>query len=83
MIFRRTARFDKAYRRLAEQDQRRVDRALRTFAQSPHHPSLHTEKLAGKVWSIRASRRLRCTFEWGDSVTLRNVGYHDEVYRSV
>ena len=69
----------------------RVDRALRPFAKDPLHSSLNTEKIADNIYSIRASHRLRLTFEWtggiknlkdAESIALRNVAYHDEVYRS-
>lgn len=91
MVFQRTNRFKKEYRRLSHQDQRRVDKALRTLAANPLHPSLHIEKVGSNIWSMRASDRLRCTFDWdrdtedlkkAESITLRNVGYHDEVYHS-
>lgn len=91
MIFHRLERFDKAYRRLDRQDQRRVDKALITLARDPLHSSLHTEKVGGDIWSFRASHRLRLTFNFeggidelkrAESITLRNAGYHDEVYSS-
>lgn len=91
MIFLRTKRFEKAYRALSRQHQGRVDKALKTLAVNPLHPSLHVEKVGSDIWSIRASDRLRCTFEFAgsmeelkraESVILRNVGYHNELYRS-
>ena len=91
MQFDRTNRFKRAYRRLSSTDKGRVDAAIRRFENNPLHPSLAVEKITGhgSVWSIRASLRVRCTFEWEGSIAnLRNaerillldVGGH-EVYR--
>ncbi len=91
MKFERTKQFEKAYKRLSTDDQGRIDKALNFLSQNPLHPSLHTEKVEGDIWSLRASDKIRCTFEWvgsiGDlkqanSITLRNVGYHQDVYGS-
>ena len=90
MEFVRTERFLRAYKQLDRGDRNRVDQALLRFSLDPSYPSLHVEKITGNIWSFRASRSLRCTFEWdgdlielfhAESVLLRNVGYHD-VYRS-
>lgn len=90
MEFSRLGRFEKAYRRLSQQDQERVRVALGRFASNPLHPSLNIEKIADDIWSFRVSGRLRCTFEFrGDltevqqakSIELRNVGDHS-VYKS-
>lgn len=91
MEFSRLRRFEKAYRRLSQQDQERVRAALSRFASNPLHPSLNIEKIVDDIWSFRVSDRLRCTFEFSGGLTelqqatiieLRNVGDHS-VYRSL
>ncbi len=90
MILRRTRHFLKAYASLDKSDQPRVDKALVLLVQNPRHPSLHLEKVASDIWSIRASQKIRITLRYveplddnsdGD-IELRNVGYHQQVYRS-
>ena len=91
MQFDRTNRFKRAYRRLSSADKGSVDEAIRRFENNPLHPSLAVEKVTAQrsVWSIRASRRVRCTFEWdgnqaelidAERILLLDVGGH-EVYR--
>lgn len=91
MQVERTRRFQKAYRRLSQQDRQRVDEAIRQFLTDPLYPSLNVERIKGtkNKWSFRASGGLRCTFEFDGGlqdfrstlvVSLSNVGHHD-VYR--
>ena len=84
MILRRSARFERAYVRLAAGDAARIDEAIRRFMADPAHPSLHVKRMQGTggLWEARASDRLRLTFERaGDIVVLRNVGAHDATLR--
>jgi mRNA-degrading endonuclease RelE of RelBE toxin-antitoxin system len=83
MKFRLTRSYERGYKKLSTQNQNRVDEALTTLAKNPDHPSLNIEKVAGNknIWSIRATQKLRITFEReGDVIILRKVGSH-EVYR--
>jgi mRNA-degrading endonuclease RelE of RelBE toxin-antitoxin system len=91
MKFENTSSYKKAYQKLSTQDKTRVDKALKILSNNPLHPSLNTEKVAKDIWSIRISDRLRLTFGWAGDTTsikeanpilLRNVGYHDKVYKS-
>ncbi len=77
--FRFSNRFDRSYNRLDYQDQEKVDEALELFRNNPEHPSLELEKIRGKedIWSIRATRAIRITFNWEENtVALRVVGDH-------
>ena len=61
----------KALEAMNAQQRDRANRALKLFIESPRHPSLNFEKLAGRenLYSIRLSR--------GDRAILRRA--HDEV----
>lgn len=79
MTLRYYASFERDYRDLPEDIQRRVDDAILLFEQNPRHPSLRIKKMKGKtnVWEGRVSRNYRFTFEWeNDVVTFRRVGTH-------
>jgi mRNA interferase RelE/StbE len=76
-----TARFQRAYRDLSPEDQKRVQEALRRMSSDLRHPGLRVRRVRGTkaIWEARASRDLRITFETeGDAIILRNVGHHDE-----
>ncbi|HEB73459.1 hypothetical protein MNBD_NITROSPINAE03-1782 [hydrothermal vent metagenome] len=45
----KTKSFVKDYRKLPDEIKRRTVKALRLFAENPHHPSLHTKKTKGEV----------------------------------
>lgn len=82
MRLRRLNRFKRAYRKLPRNHKPRVDRALRLLAENPRHPGLRVKAVQGTegIWEARASDTVRLTFEiQGDTITLRNVGRHDEV----
>jgi len=75
-----TARFQRSYRDLPSEDQKRVREALRRMSADLRHPGLHVKRIRGTkgIWEARASRALRLTFESeGDAIILRN-GRHDE-----
>ncbi len=81
MEFDRLKRFQKAYRKLSQEDKDRVETALIKFAADPLYPGLHIEKIVPNVWSFRASDSLRITFDFdgqlkdlktAKSMTLRN-----------
>ena len=84
MKFRRTARFERAYAKLAAAQAARVIEAIDRFSKDPAHPSLRVKRMQGtaNIWEARASDSLRFTFERdGDVVVLRNVGAHDSTLR--
>ena len=80
MPLRVTRRFKRSYRSLSQEDQKRVQKALRQMADDLRYPSLRVKRIQGtsKIWEARASRSLRITFEVeGENLILRNVGSHD------
>ena len=84
MPLRVTRRFKRSYRSLSEEDQKRVQKALRQMADDLRYPSLRVKRIQGtaKIWEARASRSLRITFEVeGEHLILRNVGQHDAALR--
>ena len=89
MTLRTSKRFDKAFGRLAERDQRRVEAALRLFMDQPFHPALRNHALAGRLRGLRAFSAgydLRIVYEAEDGgharVILLRVGTHDEAYQA-
>ena len=85
MRLRYTEHFRAAYRSLTDEQAKSVQKALRLLAADPRYPSLRVKRIQGTdaIWEARASRSLRITFEMdGDSLTLRNVGPHDEALDS-
>ncbi len=86
MTLRTTNRFDKAFARLSERDQRRVEAVLTLFMDQPFHPALKNHGLTGKLRGLRAIRAgydLRVVYEEEGAhatVLLLNTGTHDEVY---
>jgi len=77
----RTARFKKAWQELTEEEKELGRKALRNLATDLRYPALRVKKMQGveRIWEARVSRSLRMTFEIeGDTIILRNIGYHDE-----
>lgn len=93
MILKYKARFEKAFRRLAADDQRRVVEAVdeidRFFAtrQAPEGlglKKLFSQESLGAVFEARATRALRILFAvQQDVVTFLMVGNHDDVRRFI
>lgn len=84
MRLMRTARFKRAYRKLSEQEQERVKKALHLLLADRSHPSLQVKRIKGTVhiWEVRVSRGIRLTFQIeGDAYVLRNVGPHDKALK--
>jgi len=78
----KTARFQRAYDKLTDEDLLAVDRALRLFLENPRHPGLHFEKLKGSRYrTIRVTRgRLRIVLRGdGAEMDLVDIGNHDYV----
>lgn len=81
MKIARTARFKKAWKELSEKEKDSARKALRNLAADLRYPALRVKKMqgVGNIWEARVSRSLRTTFEVkGDTIILRNIGYHDE-----
>lgn len=85
MKLRATPRFKKAYKKLTQQQQDRVNASLRWFSENGRHPSLHFEKLKGSDYrTIRADRgKLRIVLHGsGSEFEIVYVGAHDYVDRA-
>ena len=81
MKIRRTARFQKAWQELTEEEKESGRKALRNLAIDLRYPALRVKKMQGteNIWEARVSRSLRMTFEFErDTIILRNIGRHDE-----
>ena len=77
-----TTSFKRSYQRLKENQQARIDAALRKFMTAPHHPfpkGLRVHKLGGvtgtpsspgetppPVWEMHATGAIIITFQYGD-----------------
>lgn len=86
MIYRRTARFRKAFQMLPRQAQEKVIKAFALFQSDPNHPSLVIKKIKGLegIWEGRIDQNYRFTFHYekdalsGETVCVfRNVDHHD------
>ena len=76
-----TARFEKAWQELTEEEKELGRKALRNLATDLRYPALRVRKMQGteNIWEARVSRSLRMTFEFKrDTIVLRNIGRHDE-----
>lgn len=63
---------------------KRIKKQLSIFQQNPHHRSLRTHKLTGKlkdVWSISIDKNIRMLYIDTDCYYFIQIGTHDEVYR--
>jgi len=80
--------FKRAYKRVAAANldlKPKIAQALETFVANPHHPSLRTHKLSGKLrglWAFVVAYDCRIVFQFLDEQTilLIDIGKHDEVY---
>ena len=80
------ALFDKLYRKLPVDLQKKAEKQEKLFRQNPFHPSLHTEKLIPKsksYWSFRVDKKYRIIFRFKDSATVvfLLIGPHDWIYK--
>jgi hypothetical protein len=88
--------FLESYASLGTSEKKAVDKAIKSLADNPRHPSLNIHKaknVRGKystggrdVFIAYASKKLRFTFEYGPEVgmiALRNCGYHDKRERKM
>ena len=91
MIYRRTARFKKAYQNLPKAVQKKVAEAFIQFQTNPSHPSLGVKKIQGReaIWEGRIDLQYRFTFHFEtDEVTgetfcvFCNVDNHGECLKN-
>ena len=81
MRIARTARFKKAWKQLNEEEKALAQKAIKNLAIDVRYPALRAKKIKGTggIWEARASRSLRLTLQIdGDTISLRNIGRHDE-----
>jgi hypothetical protein len=91
MIYRRSARFLKAYEDLPHEIQGKAKQAFTLFRENRDHPSLVIKKIRGMegVWEGRIDRQYRFTFHYekdeasGETICVfRNVDNHDECLKN-
>lgn len=81
-----TEEFEKRFRDLPKNIQKKLIKQESFLRENPLHPSLHTEKLQPKIkeyWSFRVDKSYRVLFRFTkkDELILITVGTHDWVYR--
>lgn len=80
-----TPHFRRRVRRLSQDEQRALARALAIFEQNPADPRLDAHKLRGEhegKWAFSFGYDARVVFLWeGKTAVLLDVGSHEEVYR--
>ncbi len=75
-----TERFARAYGRLPQRVQRKVDKALQLLEEDFRHPGLRARPVEGTrgIYEARVDRKHRLTYEReGDRLIMRTVGEHD------
>ncbi|MCD6567924.1 MAG: type II toxin-antitoxin system mRNA interferase toxin, RelE/StbE family [Dehalococcoidia bacterium] len=80
--------FKRAYKRVAAANpdlKSKIAQSLEAFVANPHHPSLRTHKLSGKLrglWAFVVAYDCRIVFQFLDEqdILLIDIGKHDEVY---
>lgn len=75
-------RFTRSYKHLPQHIQEDFKTKIKIFIKDPHHPSLKTHKLRGKLQECLAFRlkdgfRVLFEFSTSDAIHLLNVGPHD------
>ena len=87
MIYRRTERFLKAFKRLPADIQEKVFKAFSLFKEDQWHPSIMIRKMQGleDIWEGRIDQQYRFTFHYeknentGEIIRVfRNIDNHDE-----
>ena len=80
MIFERTERFKKAFKKLPKEIQSITEEKFELMRGNPQHPSLRIKKMSGTndIWEGSITHKYRFTFHIiGDIYLLRNIGPHD------
>ena len=79
MIFYRTDRFKKDYKKLPSEIRRKLPEVLSFFEQNKRHPFLHVKKMEGAddIWELRVSIHYRVTYQHREEgILLRRIGTH-------
>lgn len=91
MIYRRTARFKKAYLSLPKHVQKKAVKAFQLFRENPAYPSLVVKKIQGnsEIWEGRIDQQYRFTFHYESQsdtdkkvCVFRNIDNHDECLKN-
>lgn len=85
MIFQRTERFKRMYKKLDVERQNAIKKSLSLMSDNINHPSLRLKRIQGTkgIWEASATMGLRITFDWeGDTIILRNCGEHDKTLKN-
>lgn len=80
MIFERTARFKKTFKKLPKEIQEIAGEKFQLMLMNPRHPSLRIKKMSGTddMWEGSITHKYRFTFHvTRDTYLLRNIGPHD------
>ena len=80
MIFERTERFKKAFKKLPKEIQGITEEKFELMLKNSHHPSIRIKKMSGTedIWEGSITHKYRFTFHIvGDTYLLRNIGPHD------
>lgn len=80
-----TATFDKLYRKLPKNIQKKATIKTKAFQKDPFSTVLKTEKLTPKkynIWSFRIDLDYRIVFVFfkNDRVEFRFIGHHNKIY---
>jgi hypothetical protein len=83
--------FLESYKLLGSKEKRAIDKAVKSLAENPRHPSLNVHKAknikakytegGNAVFIAHVTKGLRLTFEYGPEagmISLRNCGFHDD-----
>ena len=84
MIFKRTERFKRAYKKLDPEQQSNIKKAILLMESNINHPSLRVKRIQGttNIWESSASMSLRITFTRNnEAIILRNCGKHDRTLK--
>ena len=77
-----SSRFKRSYRKLPSDIREDFDKKIVLFIENPHHPSLKTHKLKGKLqeclaFQLKSGYRVLFEFSGFNIVDLLEVGSHD------
>ena len=81
--------FERDFKKLPPDIKDIAEKQIKLLLENPGHNSLETGKLGQKregkdVWYVRITQAYRATFWWeNDEITLRRIGDHDILKRSV
>lgn len=76
-----TARFQKNFKKLTEQEKKQLKKKLILLAENPSHPSLRTKRIQGTSYLFECSVNMDIWIIWyyedDKMIILLDVGHHD------